>query len=709
MNNSTARQNEDKVQTLLNNYCESLGFDNHPKEGNKNIFGVLKPDGWYIDEERKLLFIFECKCKKSQWKQAKPQLQQYITVSDKFVKENELYVVPIFVYGETKRTFTMLYVSNFETDELKPFDDIVIGNSNINQQTFSPKEFNEYIYNNFPNIGSNERLKLVISVLLTKYTIPTEQLKPPLFMRVLETEKLYNMESEFEFITHEPYNKIVDIMFEFLNKVDNENILNILYSCFVEISVYSFKGLKGAEKRKQTTQTEGAVLTPPDIVNLMINELDIKSSDVVCDPCCGTANFIISVLSKTNLIIGNELDLTRFIAAKHGLIISGIHSPTITNNDCLNNSYNPTFDWLLMNPPYNHGIEQKFMLKFIKLARKGGSIIVPISNFQQQEFQDELKKICVPLKLIILNNNVFYPTIPNLNTCIFVFSKSTDPTINSSSTNPTTNTINSSSISSAINNNQFKLYNFRKDGSECIRKNNRLERVVNDENKEMIFDKVINEGDDWRLSLPVDYDQEFKNGWIDYVNDISNAQLLRQYNNVKLHKSTLQKVKIDNNWLEVFDVVKFTLRTFKVSDFIDYVGKGKAQTKSSLPDGEHPLISRSSFNQGIIRFVDRFDYEPNDDEIYLTIAGGGGTGDCFIQLNKFAATSCTSVFMFKDDWLYLSLQSLRIIAYIITCKFKLNYTRNNNLNLTSIMNETIELPICDNETITDESLYSLLY
>ena len=688
MNKSTAKQNEDKVQTLFNNYCSNLNIDNHPKEGNKEIFNTLKPDGWFIDELQSTLFIFECKCKKSQWvTEAKQQLKTYLTVATDFANEHDLEIKPVFIYGETKKTFTMLYVADIDNDEFIDFNEIYKPLQIPQQDKFEPKEFNEYIYANFPKISSNERMLLVVGVLLTKYTLPPEQLKPPLFQRVLEVESNYNMKHYFKFISQQPYIKCVDKMFQYLSHTSKENILQNLYACFVEVSVYSFKGIKGNENRKQTTQTEGAVLTPPDIVKLMTNSLNIKPGDVVCDPCCGTANFLIESLSHTTQLIGNELDITRSIISKHGLIISGVERFNITNVDCMKNDYKPTFDYLLMNPPYDHGLEQEFCLKFIELARKGGAVIIPINNFQQEDFKQKLLKICTPRKLIVCNNNLFYPTINSLDVVIFVFTKNSDD--------------------------KFELFDFRDDGSVTLRANNRLERIIVDNTKQPVFNKFIMPTEDkWRLSLPVDYtDKEFKHKWIDYINDVYNAQLVTCFNYVKLNSpdslSLIRTINFNSNWInyEYDKSTQFKLTQYVISDLLTYVGHGKSKTKNQLENGLFPLISRSSFNHGIIRFVEYFDFEPTDDNVYVTIAGGGGTGDCFIQTNKFAATSCTSVFKVKEDLLHLSLQSLRIIAYIITCKLKLNYNRNNNLNIETILNETVELP----DKLTDDNLAKLVF
>ena len=496
---------ENRTQTLLNNYCQSLGIDNHPQEGNKDIFGTLKPDGYYLSTDEYLLFIFECKRSKKQYQEAVQQLQKYISSAQEFIESHELTVCPIFCYGTTIQTFKMLYIEDFNTFPTKEFQNIYKSSKptqSMSSNKFNPHLFNQWIYDNFNNISSDERLLIVISVLLTKYTLQPDQLKPPLFMRVLEVESSYNMSSYFEFIKHEPYITCINEMFKYLSNISHEDILNHLYSCFVEISIWSFKGSQGDQTRKQLTQTEGAVLTPPDIVRLMINELDIKSSDIVCDPCCGTANFLISSTSRTNQILGNEKDITRYIIAKHGLIISGIESPNITLGDCMKRDYNPTFDWLLMNPPYGGTLQQEFSIKFIKLARKGGAIIIPLSDFQQPKFQKQLMSICQLDRLIVCSNKVFYP-VNTVQPAILIFSKPQ---------------------SAQYDNSHFKLYNFIDDGSETIRGNYR-ERVIVDPTKQPIFNKIIDD-EIWRFSTPWEYTEtELLEAYIEYITDSLSGEI----------------------------------------------------------------------------------------------------------------------------------------------------------------------------------------
>ena len=669
---------ENRTQTMLNNYCQSINIDNHPQEGNKEIFGSLKPDGYYISSEDCLLIIFECKSRKSQYKEASKQLQKYIEQSSHYIEEHELTPIPIFCYGTNLKSFKMLYIEDFNVFPSKEFQNIYKPvKSTISNEKFNPHIFNQWIYDNFNNISSDERLLIVIGVLLTKYTLPPEQLKPPLFMRVLEVETAYEMDNYFKFIKREPYITCINEMFKYLANVSHDDILNHLYACFVEISIWSFKGSLGDSTRKQLTQTEGAVLTPPDIVKLMIESLNIKSTDSICDPCCGTANFLISGLTKTNQILGNEKDLTRYIIAKHGLIISGIESPAITLGDCMKTEYIPTFDFLLMNPPYGGTLQQDFSIKFIKLARKGGAIIIPISDFQQVKFQNELKKICQLEKLIVCNNKVFYP-VNNIQPAILIFSK------------PETNN---------YDNSHFELFDFINDGADYIRGNFR-ERVIVDTTKQPINNKIINDNI-WRFSIPFNYnDTNFMNLYYEYLSDVISSDIKNQ---ILINHNLNYNLNIQMNQ---FKDVKYVIKPFKlIGELFTYIGRGKTKnittmTESTFEQDHYPLISAKSTNNGIYKYIQTYDY----DEGLVSIATNGSVGAMFIQNYKFSA--CPDVSILKPI-ISDNVDILRFICFIASNQISNNYNWSLKITKQIMKNEIIYLPTIDNK-ITIEAIQALI-
>ena len=426
------------------------------------------------------------------------------------------------------------------------------------KSSFNPHEFNNYIYNNFPSISSNEKMLLIVCVLLTISS--NVQLKEPIELRCLEVERSYGMEDYFKFIMNQPYNQAIKECFKYFKDIRHDNLTSILLKCFIEISHWSFKLAQGKSIKQTLTRNEGAVLTPQDIVDLMINELDIKSFDVVCDPCCGTGSFLINSLSKTQQLIGNELDLTRSIVAKHGLLISGITNPIVTQVDCLSIDYVPSFDWLLMNPPYDHQREQSFCLKFIDLARKGGAVIIPISNFRNEEFKSRLCQICNPIKLIILNNKVFVP-IANIQTAILIFDKQQ---------------------SSANDGLHLEVYNFMNDGFEVKINKGRVFKSVE---TPKLMKTVHDSSEAWdTMSETINTNETVEKLMSSLKQELINRQIDKFLTEVSTVKPTFGTTI--NYTLSLPEVNKSNIQWFNFNDIFEFINT----TRINDDNNDYPLF-----------------------------------------------------------------------------------------------------------------------
>ena len=121
-------------------------------------------------------------------------------------------------------------------------------------------------------------------------------------------------------------------------------------------------------------QTLGIVLTPKHITQLFCDLLDLKVNDVVIDPCCGTAGFLIAAMHnmlklaetkdekdniRQNQLHGFELQPYMFTIATTNMILRGDGRSNLINEDFL--KQNPNKLQLkgttvgMMNPPYSQG------------------------------------------------------------------------------------------------------------------------------------------------------------------------------------------------------------------------------------------------------------------------------------------------------------------------------------------------------------------
>lgn len=199
-------------------------------------------------------------------------------------------------------------------------------------------------------------------------------------------------------------------------------------------------------------QTLGIVLTPKHITQLFCDLLDLQSDDIVFDPCCGTAGFLISAMYnmlkntsdesvKRNIrqkqLHGIELRPDMFTVATTNMILRGDGKSNLINEDFLNQD--PAKLQLkgatvgMMNPPYSQGsklnpnlYEIAFTEHLLNSLSEGArcAVIVPQSSMtgktqEEQDIKDNILKHHTLEGVISLNKDTFYGvgTIP----CIAIF------------------------------------------------------------------------------------------------------------------------------------------------------------------------------------------------------------------------------------------------------------------------------------------------
>lgn len=199
-------------------------------------------------------------------------------------------------------------------------------------------------------------------------------------------------------------------------------------------------------------QNLGIVLTPKHITELFCDLLDLKPTDKVLDPCCGTAGFLIAAMhnmvSQTNdesesnhirkyQLFGIEEQPYMFTIATTNMILRGDGKSNLENGDFL--AENPSKIQLkgcnigMMNPPYSMGSKSNpslYEINFIKhllesLTEDGrAAVIVPQSSFtgktkDEQKLKEEILRKHTLEGVITLNKNTFYGV--GTNPCIAIF------------------------------------------------------------------------------------------------------------------------------------------------------------------------------------------------------------------------------------------------------------------------------------------------
>ena len=201
-------------------------------------------------------------------------------------------------------------------------------------------------------------------------------------------------------------------------------------------------------------QTLGIILTPKHITQLFCELADLKPDDIVFDPCCGTAGFLIAamhnMLKKTDdddemkrksirqkQLHGIELRSNMFTIATTNMILRGDGKSNLINDDFFKQDANKLqlkqSTVGMMNPPYSQGSKQNphlyemaFVEHLLDSLTEGarGIVIVPQSSMtgktkEEQALKENILKHHTLEGVISLSKDTFYGvgTIP----CIAVF------------------------------------------------------------------------------------------------------------------------------------------------------------------------------------------------------------------------------------------------------------------------------------------------
>ena len=199
-------------------------------------------------------------------------------------------------------------------------------------------------------------------------------------------------------------------------------------------------------------QTLGIVLTPKHITQLFCDILDLQVNDIVFDPCCGTAGFLIAAMHnmlqkagdeniKKNIrqkqLHGIELQPYMFTIATTNMILRGDGKSNLIDEDFLKQDSNKLqlkgSTVGMMNPPYSQGSKQNpdlyeiaFTEHLLDSLTEGArcAVIVPQSSMtgktkEEQSIKENILKHHTLEGVISLSKDTFYGVgvIP----CIAIF------------------------------------------------------------------------------------------------------------------------------------------------------------------------------------------------------------------------------------------------------------------------------------------------
>lgn len=431
------------------------------------------------------------------------------------------------------------------------------------------------------------------------------------------------------------------------------------------------------KRAKVSKDIEGQVFTPDHIKNLCVSKSMLANGYNIYDPTCGTGGFLDQACRYAkshnihlNEIHGTEKDSNLSIVAWLSANTNRDLKYIIHNDTCFNLNLDiAPIDVIFMNPPYGmkgkEFSEMNFVLYNIEHHLKDNGMIfavIPTScvseNKANTENKQKLIDLCQIEEVIKLRDDLFYPQASK-SACILVARK-------------LSNHERSESI----------LLNYSNDGGYKKRGSNGIlfdMKIFND-----TLDKINNYDDSICYSelLTPNSDWNYKES-ISFSFDKRAYYLRKADERCANEKSKLMKT--------VFENEPINLKEVKISDIfcleeksINYKFKSE---ENELDSGIYPLISARKINNGIMRYVDNYEYDGD----YITVAsqGDGGAGYCFVQHDKFACGACIHVLKCINAEFIDRLDEL---AFIMTTTFSNEYSHAKSLSKTRLMNETLFIP-----------------
>ena len=500
-----------------------------------------------------------------------------------------------------------------------------------------------FLFDDFKSMFENENINNNIKENIVDYIIGN----------IKKIDANFNFIDSFNFLkTNIDSDKLYGFCRLIYNNIIKENykddLLNKFYTEFVSYNNTDSKSL-------------GIVLTPDHIVRIMTKIININQDDIILDLCSGTGSFLCESLKyNPKYIIGCETQNKLTILFKINMYLRRIKKYNIINNDCFNEEFKATKS--IINPPYGVGncAELDFVLKQLQSINDNGLAIsiIPLScllknNKKRNEILNKGNIKCI----IKCNPMLFYPS-ESVHTCILLIEKNTKK--------GETLFIDYSDDGIII-----EKHIGKKKEDEFENKLNRILDIVKDRTITNIsYKKMLDNDEDWI----------FKKQEENFIVEKNCLLLKKKELEFQIERKTLQ-----DNSINKPEYISFNnLREFKIGD-IFILKKGSA--KKSNPNGNYALIGASKNNNGIIKYINTFQFENQ-----LTISTNGSVGESFYHPYKFNATADICVLTPKNIFSKFNIETAIYISEIFKQIGK-NYSYGYKFNMSRIKEEIIKLPI----------------
>lgn len=552
------------------------------------------------------------------------------------------------------------------------------------------KELHEHL-RNYGNMKDEEKPLVVSGILLAlrerdNGNFNIENLNGDSF--ITDGQKIYQaIESSFRRTDLSPVTKIDKILSQFTVIKDSMKLNEInktlkktplrFFTEFLDEHLYkSIKYTKSAEDylgrfygefmrySGGSGQTLGIVLTPRHITELFCDLLELKTTDRIFDPCCGTGGFLVAalhtMLSKTeneseklnirkNQLFGIELRPDMFTVATTNMILRGDGKSNLHCDDFLmknpkqlQTEFRATVG--MLNPPYSQGTKNDpdlYEISFTEhlldslLPNSKCAVIVPQSSMtgktnEEKSIKENILKHHTLEGVIMLQKDTFYGigVIP----CIAVFT--------SGQPHPKDKIC--------------KFINFEDDGYKVAPHVGLLETEAAKDKKQHLldvwFDRIEAENkfcvnttvtaeDEWLHSFyyfndEIPTQEDFEKTVGDYLTfEFSMIMQGRKY----LFEEDSEDVK--KNFKDELESREW--KEFLISnDFENF--HGARLTKSNRNEGKTPLLTASEMNQGVSSFIKNSNKQKYHNSISVDMFGHS-------FFHNYTCTGDDNIYFFQND------------------------------------------------------------
>ncbi len=313
-------------------------------------------------------------------------------------------------------------------------------------------------------------------------TVEGKQLKWSVF-HDFPAEKMYKIVQEgvFPFIKKldgdkdSAYSKYMnDAIFMVPTALMLDKIVTAMDAIYEQMAQLQEKDVRGDVyeyllSKLQTAGVNGQFRTPRHIIRMMVEMMEPKADDVVCDPACGTSGFLVAASDylrenqkqeiffvqenkahyMTRMFHGYDMDRTMLRIGAMNMMLHGVENPKIEYRDSLSdqNTDKEKYSLILANPPFKGSLdadivsadllkvcktkktELLFLALFLRMLKVGGrcACIVPDGVlFGSSKAHKDIRKALVDgnrLEAVIsMPSGVFKP-YAGVSTAVLIFTK----------------------------------------------------------------------------------------------------------------------------------------------------------------------------------------------------------------------------------------------------------------------------------------------